>query len=78
MRSKSRSTFSVFNARDTGQSPSAHDIYPQNAGLKLVTRRRLDCRPPTGVRSDPASSVTAASKSIVRESSHVTPADEFR
>ena len=78
MRSKSRSTFSVVNARDTRRSASAPVIYPQNAGLMLLTRRRLDYRPPTGVRSDPASSVTAASKSIVRESSHVTPADEFR
>jgi hypothetical protein len=76
MRSKSRSTFSVVNARDPRQSASAHAIYPQNAGLKLLTLRRADCRPPSGVRSDPASAVTAASKSIVRGSFGATFADK--
>jgi hypothetical protein len=76
MRSKSRSTFSVVNARDPRQSASAHAIYPQNAGLKLITPRRANCRPPWVLRSDPASSVTAASKSIVRGSSGVTFADK--
>ena len=77
MRSKSRSTFSVVNARNPRQSASAHAIYPQNAGLKLLTHRREDCRPPRVCTVRPGKLRDGRAKSIVPSSSGVTSADEI-
>jgi hypothetical protein len=77
MRSKSRTSFFVVNARDPRRSALAHAFYPQNAGLKQLTRTEGNRCPRRVSVVRPGERRDGGVKSIVPGWSGASHADEI-